>query len=75
MMANPILPQKKYSRVLEQFSQQVSLTREQALRFIYRSDLHKLMKDGVSDMQFHLPVVRTGGFITSMPPLTVLHPH
>lgn len=50
MMANPILLQKKYSRVVEQFSQQVSITREQALRFFYRSDLHKLMKDGVSDM-------------------------
>ena len=38
MTANPILLQKKYARVIE------------ALGLFYHSEVHQLMRDGVSDM-------------------------
>ncbi len=50
MNANPILLQKKYARVVELFAKENSVSLEQALDFFYRSELYKLMRDGVSDM-------------------------
>ena len=50
MNANPILLQKKYSRVIERFSEQQGISLDAALDFFYHSDVYKLMRDGVSDM-------------------------
>ncbi len=50
MNANPILLQKKYARVVELFAKQNGLTLEKALDIFYRSDLYKLMSEGISDM-------------------------
>ena len=50
MNANPILLQKKYARVVELFAKHNGLTLEEALDVFYRSELYKLMRDGVSDM-------------------------
>ncbi len=50
MNANPILLQKKYARVVELFAKHNELSLEQALDIFYRSELYKLMSEGVSDM-------------------------
>ena len=51
MMANPILLQKKYSRVIECFSKQQGLSLDEALGFFYNSEVYQLIWDGVSDMR------------------------
>ncbi len=50
MTANPILLQKKYSRVVECFAKQQGLSLDEALKFFYHSQVYQLMRDGVSDM-------------------------
>ena len=50
MMANPILLQKKYSRVIECFAKQQGISLDEALVFFYHSEVYKLVCDGVSDM-------------------------
>ena len=50
MKANPILLQKKYSRVIERFSKQQGLSLDEALAFFYNSEIYQLIRDGVSDM-------------------------
>ena len=50
MNANPILLQKKYSRVIEKFAMQNGLSLDDALDFFYHSLLYRLMSEGVSDM-------------------------
>ena len=50
MNANPILLQKKYSRVIECFANRVGISLDGALDFFYRSELYPLIRDGVSDM-------------------------
>lgn len=50
MNANPILLQKKYSRVIECFSRQQGISLDAALEFFYHSEVYQLMRDGVSDM-------------------------
>lgn len=50
MTANPILLQKKYSRVIECFARQQGLSLDAALKFFYHSETYQLMRDGVSDM-------------------------
>ena len=50
MQANPILLQKKYSRVIEYFARQQGLSLDAALNFFYHSETYQLMRDGVSDM-------------------------
>ena len=50
MMANPILLQKKYSRVIGCFAKQQRLSLDEALGFFYHSEVYQLMRDGVSDM-------------------------
>ncbi len=50
MNANSILLQKKYSRVIECFARQQSISLNAALDFFYRSEVYQLMRDGVSDM-------------------------
>ena len=50
MTANPILLQKKYSRVIECFARQQGLSLDEALDVFYRSEVYQLMREGVSDM-------------------------
>lgn len=50
MNANPILLQKKYVRVIECFAKKMSITLDAALDFFYRSEVYKLVREGVSDM-------------------------
>ena len=50
MTANPILLQKKYSRVIECFAKQQGLSLDAALNFFYQSDVYQLIRDGISDM-------------------------
>lgn len=50
MLANPILLQKKYCRIIELFAKQKGITLDEALSFFYHSDTYQLMRDGVSDM-------------------------
>ena len=50
MTANPILLQKKYSRVIECFARQEGISLDTALDFFYHSDVYPLIRDGVSDM-------------------------
>ena len=50
MTANPILLQKKYSRVIECFAKQQKISLDKALDFFYHSEAYQLIRDGVSDM-------------------------
>ena len=50
MTANPILLQKKYSRVISAFAGRVGLSLDEALDFFYHSDVYRLVSEGVSDM-------------------------
>ena len=50
MIANPILLQKKCSRVIACFAKQQGLSLDAALDFFYHSQVYQLMRDGVSDM-------------------------
>ena len=50
MNANPILLQKKYSRVIELFAKQQGISLDAALEFFYHSEVYQLIRDGVSDM-------------------------
>ena len=50
MTANPILLQKKYSRVIECFAKQQGISLDAALDFFYHSEVYQLIRDGVSDM-------------------------
>lgn len=50
MKANPILLQKKYSRVVECFAKKQEISLDEALDFFYHSEIYPLMRDGVSDM-------------------------
>lgn len=50
MKANPILLQKKYSRVIECYAKQQGLSLDAALNFFYHSEVYQLIRDGVSDL-------------------------
>lgn len=50
MMANPILLQKKYARVIECFAKKQGISLDDALDLFYRSEVYQLMREGVSDM-------------------------
>ena len=50
MKANPILLQKKYSRVIACFAERQGISLDAALDFFYRSEVYQLMRAGVSDM-------------------------
>ena len=54
MTANPILLQKKYSRVIECFAKQQGLALDAALDFFYHSQVYLLMRDGISVSYTHL---------------------
>ena len=46
MTANPILLQKKYSRVIECFAKQQGISLDAALDFFYHSQVYQLIRDG-----------------------------
>lgn len=46
MMANPILQQKKYVRIVEAFAEKAGLT----LDFFYRAETYRLISEDVSDL-------------------------
>lgn len=50
MTANPVLLQKKYSRVVELFAENAGISLDVALEFFYHSEAYRLIRDGVSDM-------------------------
>jgi len=50
MNANPVLLQKKYARVIELFAAEKKLNLDAALDFFYRSEVYRLVSEGVSDM-------------------------
>ena len=50
MLANPVLLQKKYARIVEQFAKAENLTLSKALQIFYHSDTYELMSKGISDM-------------------------
>ena len=50
MTANPILLQKKYSRVIACFAKRQGISLDAALKFFYHSEVYQLIRDGVSDM-------------------------
>ena len=50
MNANPILLQKKYSRVVACFAKRQRISLDEALDFFYHSEVYQLMRDGVSDL-------------------------
>lgn len=50
MNANSVLLQKKYSRVIECFANKMGISLDLSLDFFYRSEVYKLVRDGVSDM-------------------------
>ena len=56
MTANPILLQKKYSRVIECFAKQQGLSLDAALDFFYHSEVYQLIRDGISDMHCMSPI-------------------
>ena len=51
MLANPILLQKKYTRIVALFAEKQHMTLEQSLSFFYSSSVYDLIHEGVSD--FH----------------------
>lgn len=50
MKANPVLLQKKYSRIIEQLAQNINVSLDDALDFFYHSEVYGLISEGVSDM-------------------------
>ena len=50
MIANPILLQKKYARVVSLFAKENQLTLDAALDFFYHSVVYQLMSEGCADM-------------------------
>ena len=50
MNANPILLQKKYARVIACFAKKAGVSLSGAMDLFYRSQLYRLMRDGVSDL-------------------------
>lgn len=50
MTANPILLQKKYARIIQQFSEKERLSLDDALSFFYHSEIYRLISEGVSDL-------------------------
>lgn len=50
MNANPILLQKKYARIIEEFAKEATLALDEALDFFYHSELYLLISEGISDM-------------------------
>ena len=50
MNANPILLQKKYSRVVKCFAEKQGISLDAALNFFYHSEVYQMIREGISDM-------------------------
>jgi len=50
MMANPILLQMKYTRIVKFFAERNNMSLGDALAFFYHSELYQLVQHGISDM-------------------------
>lgn len=50
MDANKTILQMKYARIVALFAQKCGMPLEDALDFFYRSDLYRLISNGVADM-------------------------
>ena len=50
MLANPILLQRKYGRVIEAFSKRKNIGLREAMDLFYKSDTYQEMRLGISDM-------------------------
>lgn len=50
MNANPTLLQKKYAEVICHFARKENISLNQAMDIFYRSEVYRLIRDGVSDM-------------------------
>lgn len=50
LTANPVLLQKKYARIIAQFSKRENLSLDAALNFFYHSETYPLISEGVSDL-------------------------
>ena len=50
MTANPILLQKKYVRLIENFSKKEHISLSDALEFFYHSETYRFISEGVSDL-------------------------
>ena len=50
MTANPLLLQKKYTRIVKLFSDKTNTSLDEALKYFYESELYKLISQGISDM-------------------------
>ena len=50
MTANPILLQKKYTRIIAEFAKKKKRSFDTALDFFYHSEIYSLISEGVSDL-------------------------
>ena len=50
MNANPVLLQKKYARIIENFARKKNISIGESLDFFYHSFTYELMSKGISDM-------------------------
>ena len=50
MTANPVLLQKKYTRIIACFAKKEKLSLNDALSFFYHSKIYRLINEGVSDL-------------------------
>ena len=50
MNANPVLLQKKYADVISCFALKENISLDQAMDIFYRSEVYRLIREGVSDM-------------------------
>lgn len=50
MTANPVLLQKKYTRIIECFAEKENLSLGAALSVFYHSKIYRLISEGVSDL-------------------------
>ena len=52
-MADPILLQMKYARIVEEFGKIANISWETALDFFYHSATYELIREGISDLHCH----------------------
>lgn len=50
MNANPILLQKKYTRIVALYAEKTGISLDEALKVFYHSEVYRLISEGVSDM-------------------------
>ena len=50
MNANPILLQKKYTRIVALYAEEMKISLDEALKIFYNSEVYRLISVGVSDM-------------------------